>query len=110
MCAGHQAECAREAAALRELAFQFRWSGFAIRLVLGIDLGAKRGRQAFIEQDRDAFGPDLLHEVAEKPAEAVQRINGIAGVVDHVVGQRIVGPEYIDTGIDEVLHLACEFT
>ncbi len=98
------AECARVPAALLKLPLQLFGSGLAIGLVVRIDLRTKRRRQAFIEQHRDVLGIDLLHEVAEKAAVAVQRVDGIAVAIDHVVGHRIVRAEDVHTCIYQILH------
>ena len=40
-------------------------------VITGINLGPERLGQALVEQDRDIFGRDLLHEIAHEAAEPV---------------------------------------
>ncbi len=100
----HQSQRADEAPALRELSFQFLRRRFTIRLVLRVDAGTKGRRQAFIERDGDVLGIDLLDKVAQEPGKAIERVDGVAVGVDYVVGHRIISPEYVYAGVDQVLH------
>ena len=102
----HDAQRSRIAAALLELPLELWRRGVPVRLVLRVDLGTKRRRQALVEEHGDMLGIDLLDEVAEEPAVAVQRVDRVPVPIDHIVGHRIVGPEHVHAGVDEVLHCA----
>ena len=47
---------------------------------------------------------NLLHEVAQKPTKAIERVYRITLVIDHVLGHRIVRPKHVHGGVNQVLH------
>ena len=100
-------EQAAELAAQRELALQLRRRRLAIRLVRGVDRIPERARQAFVERDRDVLRLRFLEQVAEKAAEAVQRIDRLAVAVRHLEAHGIVGPEDEIARVDQVYRGRC---
>ena len=100
----HQAERAHEAPALPELALEVLGRRIAVGLVLGIDTGAEGRREALIERHGDVLRVHLLDEVAEKAGKTVERVDRVAVRVGNVIGHRVIGPEHVDAGIDQVLH------
>ena len=67
----HHAERPHKAAALLELTLELFWRRVTIRLVLGIDLRAKRLRKALVKKHGNVFWRHLFHEVAHEATETI---------------------------------------
>ena len=93
-----------ELAASLELQLEILGRRVAIRLVRGIDLVAKRGREALVERDCDVLRLRPFDEIAEKPRESERRVRGIAVPIRHVGRHRVIGTEDVDGRVDEIDH------
>ena len=101
---GRNARVAAELAATLELQLEILGRRIAIRLVGGIDLVAKRGRQALVESHGDVARLRAFDEIAEKARETEGGVRGIAVAVHHVRRHGVVGAEDVDRRVDEVNH------
>ena len=101
---GGNARVPAELAAALELQLEIRGRRIAIRLVGGIDLVAKRGRQALVEGHRDVARLRAFDEIAEKARESERGVRRVAVAVDHVGRHGVVGAENVDRRVDEIDH------
>ena len=101
---GRNAGVPAELAAALELQLEIRRRRVAIRLVAGIDLVAKRGREALVEGHGDVARLRALDEIAEETRETEGGMRGIAVAVGHVRRHGVVGAEYVDRRVDEINH------
>jgi hypothetical protein len=93
-----------ELATALELQREVRGRGLAVRLVRRKDAVAERCGEALVERHGHVLGPCPLQQVPEEAGKAVQRMDRIAVAVPHVRGERVVGTEHVDGGVDQVDH------